>query len=147
MRSKTCIYKRGRYRKPRRGFLIVSILVFLDYFATNLFLERKALPKELYFASHRVPVFFISGEGIGNPEHCFWVNLCFLRLSCNSSFVCSRTPDKPEFQSLFSWTLLQPSKFYSIPIFGYVLTLFISCLLYTSPSPRDRTRSRMPSSA
>ena len=29
------------------------------------------------------------------------------------------------------------------------LTLFAfsSCLLYTSPSPRDRTRSRMPSSA
>ena len=25
--------------------------------------------------------------------------------------------------------------------------LYISCLLYTSPSPRDRTRSRMPSSA
>ena len=25
--------------------------------------------------------------------------------------------------------------------------LFYSCLLYTSPSPRDRTRSRMPSSA
>ena len=24
---------------------------------------------------------------------------------------------------------------------------FFSCLLYTSPSPRDRTRSRMPSSA
>ncbi|WDT36643.1 hypothetical protein PVA38_09915 [Streptococcus pneumoniae D39] len=26
-------------------------------------------------------------------------------------------------------------------------TLYYSCLLYTSPSPRDRTRSRMPSSA
>ena len=25
--------------------------------------------------------------------------------------------------------------------------IFIICLLYTSPSPRDRTRSRMPSSA
>ena len=25
--------------------------------------------------------------------------------------------------------------------------IYISCLLYTSPSPRDRTRSRMPSSA
>ena len=25
--------------------------------------------------------------------------------------------------------------------------LLINCLLYTSPSPRDRTRSRMPSSA
>ena len=35
--------------------------------------------------------------------------------------------------------------------FGYVLTdVFIkleSCLLYTSPSPRDRQKSRMPSSA
>ena len=31
---------------------------------------------------------------------------------------------------------------------GYVpLGNFHSCLLYTSPSPRDRTRSRMPSSA
>ena len=25
--------------------------------------------------------------------------------------------------------------------------LYVNCLLYTSPSPRDRTRSRMPSSA
>ena len=27
------------------------------------------------------------------------------------------------------------------------IRLYIDCLLYTSPSPRDRTRSRMPSSA
>ena len=26
-------------------------------------------------------------------------------------------------------------------------TIYVTCLLYTSPSPRDRTRSRMPSSA
>ena len=31
------------------------------------------------------------------------------------------------------------------PVSGKVLAL--GCLLYTSPSPRDRTRSRMPSSA
>ena len=31
--------------------------------------------------------------------------------------------------------------------FGEPATLFKDCLLYTSPSPRDRTRSRMPSSA
>ena len=30
---------------------------------------------------------------------------------------------------------------------SYTSTLNINCLLYTSPSPRDRTRSRMPSSA
>ena len=28
-----------------------------------------------------------------------------------------------------------------------IVFLFLICLLYTSPSPRDRTRSRMPSSA
>ena len=28
-----------------------------------------------------------------------------------------------------------------------IKTYFRNCLLYTSPSPRDRTRSRMPSSA
>ena len=29
----------------------------------------------------------------------------------------------------------------------YILAKHDDCLLYTSPSPRDRTRSRMPSSA
>ena len=32
-------------------------------------------------------------------------------------------------------------------IFDAINTLDLDCLLYTSPSPRDRTRSRMPSSA
>ena len=37
----------------------------------------------------------------------------------------------------------------SIPVFFLLglLGVITSCLLYTSPSPRDRTRSRMPSSA
>ena len=30
---------------------------------------------------------------------------------------------------------------------GTNATMYTNCLLYTSPSPRDRTRSRMPSSA
>ena len=30
---------------------------------------------------------------------------------------------------------------------AFVRTKLKNCLLYTSPSPRDRTRSRMPSSA
>ena len=30
---------------------------------------------------------------------------------------------------------------------GKLVALYFGCLLYTSPSPRDRTRSRMPSSA
>ena len=34
-----------------------------------------------------------------------------------------------------------------IESFSSALDLYYLCLLYTSPSPRDRTRSRMPSSA
>ena len=34
-----------------------------------------------------------------------------------------------------------------IVVEGTLYPLLTSCLLYTSPSPRDRTRSRMPSSA
>ena len=30
---------------------------------------------------------------------------------------------------------------------SYLPSEYVICLLYTSPSPRDRTRSRMPSSA
>ena len=33
------------------------------------------------------------------------------------------------------------------PMSAFFSEVFYNCLLYTSPSPRDRTRSRMPSSA
>ena len=39
------------------------------------------------------------------------------------------------------WNFLQNEKFVAS------LGAYTGCLLYTSPSPRDRTRSRMPSSA
>ena len=37
--------------------------------------------------------------------------------------------------------------FAQVNLSGDELQTYYSCLLYTSPSPRDRTRSRMPSSA
>ena len=43
-------------------------------------------------------------------------------------------------------TLLNITAGFLRPTSG-IITLNNSCLLYTSPSPRDRTRSRMPSSA
>ena len=42
------------------------------------------------------------------------------------------------------FALILPGK---IGMFAYIGILSTGCLLYTSPSPRDRTRSRMPSSA
>ena len=43
--------------------------------------------------------------------------------------------------------LLVDTIFASLLVTGSPTWLYVSCLLYTSPSPRDRTRSRMPSSA
>ena len=40
-----------------------------------------------------------------------------------------------------------PRKVAVVPECGVFVPQCIACLLYTSPSPRDRTRSRMPSSA
>ena len=62
------------------------------------------------------------------------------------------------FSSLLLEKLLQftkenqiPSSFFVIPLVGkgaqFLPGKSQNCLLYTSPSPRDRTRSRMPSSA
>ena len=41
----------------------------------------------------------------------------------------------------------ETSDLFERPMHPYTKALLNSCLLYTSPSPRDRTRSRMPSSA
>ena len=45
----------------------------------------------------------------------------------------------------YFWFMRERSK--SLPFLQKLISLNTFCLLYTSPSPRDRTRSRMPSSA
>ena len=52
------------------------------------------------------------------------------------------------------WLMISSQVLSALPIIaiivagpGPLIYLFLACLLYTSPSPRDRTRSRMPSSA
>ena len=43
--------------------------------------------------------------------------------------------------------LLKQKQYSPMTVAEQVISVFCGCLLYTSPSPRDRTRSRMPSSA
>ena len=55
-------------------------------------------------------------------------------------------------EKYLQWALMVTGFIIGIPLFynvGFVLMipLIFSCLLYTSPSPRDRSVSRMPSSA
>ena len=50
--------------------------------------------------------------------------------------------------AFFKYNFMQSKNILFSSIIGTsAMTLFSYCLLYTSPSPRDRTRSRMPSSA
>ena len=54
----------------------------------------------------------------------------------------------PQFKAIAKWL----TSYNAISVFvktnrKALLTVIKGCLLYTSPSPRDRTRSRMPSSA
>ena len=50
------------------------------------------------------------------------------------------TPSSPALKEIFNHARLEH-------IAGEMRAVYPACLLYTSPSPRDRTRSRMPSSA
>ena len=61
--------------------------------------------------------------------------------------------DRPAFAELYRQTCghlyavvlrIQPDRAIAEDLLQEV---YVACLLYTSPSPRDRTRSRMPSSA
>ena len=58
--------------------------------------------------------------------------------------------DEPEPYGCEYWATLQQADSFDIIYDGnepFLFNLFAICLLYTSPSPRDRQKSRMPSSA
>ena len=50
-------------------------------------------------------------------------------------------------KEMYQLTATQVMKHFNSPIDGLTSTQAEDCLLYTSPSPRDRQKSRMPSSA
>ena len=53
----------------------------------------------------------------------------------------------PSDQWLRGFVLDNRASLGTLAVFIVMMAVFMICLLYTSPSPRDRTRSRMPSSA
>ena len=62
-------------------------------------------------------------------------------------FFWGNQPDKSGQISASCFSQWWLSRFEEEGLFYYSSEQYMICLLYTSPSPRDRTRSRMPSSA
>ena len=71
------------------------------------------------------------GSSIGPSKKLYWMKELYWKLSFSRS-----RPEKNE-----------GLRYYPRLIDGPSFGPFYSCLLYTSPSPRDRQKSRMPSSA
>ena len=80
------------------------------------------------------------------------IMLCFLFIPVYYKYKCTTTTEllekrynNPHIRALISVLFLLGNIFIFLPAILYGGSLF--CLLYTSPSPRDKRQSRMPSSA
>ena len=78
------------------------------------------------------------------------MRIFFLIICMHSSMFLDAKEIMCELKGTYETTYGVPNRNY-LKDFGDALKTFTAgpytCLLYTSPSPRDRTRSRMPSSA
>ena len=145
-----------------RGVLHVPLLV-LFFSVVSFLLARRykrvfaALLFSLYWWSHLFLDFIAGGIPLLYPlsNMCFGVSIAF-KVSFSSGSLPSRVSVVPPrvnvvkhvgFNTTHGVFPIATSFGVSCAVF-FLLTLLIRyCLLYTSPSPRDRTRSRMPSSA
>ena len=119
-------------RPPRRHSVSLCCLVTVAYFEICVYQVLR--PAEHWARTWRV----VCGNGLEHVvtvcTHCHWNAWAIMRVAVISVWsgasgeICSTGPGCKLRASM-------------------VVTNSRRCLLYTSPSPRDRTRSRMPSSA
>src|SRR5665811_1299097 len=132
-----------------KSFLIVLGKVFLDRLDVNLAVAPDAVkvldifdvPFEIDFGSDQVDELFVCDAIDGNVD---LVDACL-----NDLFARLWRQQDPIRRRIDTVDLIASSRIANHVRKALVhqrLAFFI-CLLYTSPSPRDRTRSRMPSSA
>ena len=86
------------------------------------------------------------GTGIQDTLRIVWSEAGTRSISVSDNTLCCPIEFTQEIlvRDATSFTLEGPTEVCAGDTSGYKIT---ACLLYTSPSPRDRTRSRMPSSA
>ena len=120
----------------KKRFKNASIIFSKGYSSEATNQSRKSLIKDaLITASLADLVLFIGGLNKNRGQDCEAADREELKLPYNQDYLIS------ELQKVNPniGVLLVSGNAVSMP--------WVSCLLYTSPSPRDRTRSRMPSSA
>ena len=104
------------------GNVSISLMFVLPMLTMRHFAEeQKTGTFEMLMTSPVSPVAILVGKWLAS------LTLCLLMLLGTGLFVAILA-------------------YYGEPDWGVIATSYL-CLLYTSPSPRDRTRSRMPSSA
>ena len=107
------------------GYAQMSIAPFSFIDASDQLYQRLLMPAIAYALHLRGPVLY----------HLFSLAISFCMIFLLHIFF------------LRNHVFLTTLEYASIAVSGFIITQFQSCLLYTSPSPRDRQKSRMPSSA
>ena len=133
-----------------RSTIFVNVYPFFTALFAHLWIpgERLSLTKTLGIIVAFSGVFVTVAPNLGKGEISILGDLLVLVSGCFLGLRVVVT--KLLVQSIHPYRLLVWYLGLSLPVYAVLSFLFergSTCLLYTSPSPRDRTRSRMPSSA
>ena len=148
------IFKENFYLTPIYNLSLIDNLIFYSKLVLFTFASALLISLSLLFGKiippieKWLPVFFhkmllwllsIEVEIVSKSNRS---RKCNLFISNHLSYL-----DIPILGSRFPLRFVAKSEVKSWPLFGFLAKKGRSCLLYTSPSPRDRLLSRMPSSA
>ena len=112
----------------------LGMILLLPFFLLLAFLVKRDSPGPVFYWGTRVGRY-------GRPFHILKFRTMYETTASYDGPKVTGTGD-PRITPFGQW--LRDTKINELPQLWNVLR---GCLLYTSPSPRDRTRSRMPSSA
>ena len=130
-----------------RALVLPLVIGLVMYLCLNLFIDREVI-------SNEVVLRYLTGHPISKiTTFMFFIGVAALLLIANNVFdqFCncdkiSLDAEDSESKTNGENTPAETATQYIEHLHSYARPVQ-GCLLYTSPSPRDRTRSRMPSSA
>ena len=136
--------------------IIVTIGTSKNMKTTTLFSDFAKLIVEINREKKiDVPFIFVTGFGAGESKnYVSWLIKLFLKYLLKDVYADKTKMEEIITHSDMNWTVVRPGRLLDKELtekYRVENKLFkginIGCLLYTSPSPRDRQKSRMPSSA